>query len=408
MHKKWLLSLILLLICSIMISCEKEEIIQEEKESETAMTNLTITTPYTVVRPDVSEQLIIDLSVNLKNALSENGLDISLTTDWSKDGSYDPSAPEILIGDTNRSESAMPKAKAEEAGMENWYYIGIEGSKIVFNGSNDTCIMAAVRRYIAEFAEQNSASSMTVPTSLLVSYDPEKITLIENAKGSPTVFVAVANLGDDPYYADSTGAADMTDVIQIAIDHAANAGGGTVYLPSGVYRITEGLNIPSYVTLRGDYADPDSEDITAGTVLLLAQKGNFKVDSAVSINHSAAVQGITFYYEGQSVESPIEYAPTVNLLSQGVTTVKDCNFINSWTAIYNGVSPNGMVTIDTVKGTALYNALHSDQRADISITTNIHFSPKYWAQGSEVLGEAPTEAAIRDLMKSNKSEAKRS
>ncbi len=394
----------LLLLCLILTGC-KEDSTQnndiDKEEAEITMTDLKAATPYTIVRSDTAGQLITDLSVQLKNTLAAIFSEVNLTTDWSKDGSYDPTAPEILVGSTNRTESQLPAAKAAEAGMEHWYYIGIEGTKLIFTGSDDTCTMAAVRRYMTEFARLSTADTLTLPESLLCAYDPDALFLVNDAKDPSDVFAATAHLGEAPYYADSTGAYDMTAIIEDAINRTAAAGGGTVYLPRGIYRISKALNIPSYVTLRGDYADPDTEDITAGTVLLLAKKSSFKAVSPISIEHSGAIEGITFYYENQSVESPIEYAPTVNLQSHGVTTVRDCNFINSWTAIYNGEHPNGMVTIDNVKGTALYNALHSDQRADISITTNIHFSPKYWAQGSEAFGEGPSEDAIRALMKSN-------
>lgn len=390
---------LLLSFSLLLVGCQN----QKAEESEIAMTDLTITTPYTIVRSDNSESLITQLSVQLKNTVTSYCGEVSLTTDWSKDGGYDPTTPEILIGSTNRNESQIPAKKAAASGIANWYYIGVEGAKVVLNGSNDICTMAAVRRYITEFASLSTDSVFTVPTSLLQPYEPDSLFLIDDTKCATDVFVAISHLGKAPYYADATGSTDMTFLIKDALSRAEKAGGGTIYLPRGVYRISEPLSIPSYVTLRGDYADPDSEDITAGTVLLLAKKSSFKASSPVSIQCSGAIEGITFFYEAQSVEQPIEYAPTINLLSQTFTTVKDCNFMNSWIAISNGDKPNGMVTIDNVKGTALYTAIHVEQRADISVTTDIHFSPLYWAKGSEMFGEGPSENAIRALMKSNDS-----
>ena len=60
-----------------------------------------------------------------------------------------------------------------------------------------------------------------------------------------------------PYQADNSGAADVTQVLQQAIDDVGEAGGGVVYLPAGTYTISTGekfaLHIGySGVVIRGD------------------------------------------------------------------------------------------------------------------------------------------------------------
>ena len=50
-----------------------------------------------------------------------------------------------------------------------------------------------------------------------------------------------------PYNADNTGNADVTAAIQQALDAAANAGGGIVYLPEGTYKLT-------FIDPKHDYA----------------------------------------------------------------------------------------------------------------------------------------------------------
>jgi hypothetical protein len=58
----------------------------------------------------------------------------------------------------------------------------------------------------------------------------------------------IYNITNSPYNADSTGATLSTSAIQLAVDHASAAGGGTVYVPTGVYKLT-GLFLKSNVTL---------------------------------------------------------------------------------------------------------------------------------------------------------------
>ena len=79
----------------------------------------------------------------------------------------------------------------------------------------------------------------------------------------PRVSGPVTDVTQPPYSADNTGAADVRDILQQALDDAGSAGGGVVYMPPGTYRISipgdeeYGLHISrSNVILRG--AGPDS------------------------------------------------------------------------------------------------------------------------------------------------------
>lgn len=54
-----------------------------------------------------------------------------------------------------------------------------------------------------------------------------------------------------PYFADPTGGADSTQAIQSALDAAAEAGGGVVFLPPGTYLVSPG-NDNAALKVRGD------------------------------------------------------------------------------------------------------------------------------------------------------------
>lgn len=53
------------------------------------------------------------------------------------------------------------------------------------------------------------------------------------------------------YGADSTGAADSATAIQSAIDAVSTAGGGTVYLPSGTYKVNTTITMKRKVSIEG-------------------------------------------------------------------------------------------------------------------------------------------------------------
>src|SRR5512143_236561 len=67
-------------------------------------------------------------------------------------------------------------------------------------------------------------------------------------------------------------------IIQKAIDNAAQAGGGTVYVPAGDYRCGQ-LQLRSHVTLHLEsgatlWVSPDKADYRRGSTFLLAQDQN--------------------------------------------------------------------------------------------------------------------------------------
>ncbi|WP_158279808.1 glycosyl hydrolase family 28-related protein [Coraliomargarita sinensis] len=74
----------------------------------------------------------------------------------------------------------------------------------------------------------------------------------------PNITSPVYNVTDPAYGADPTDANDDTAAIQAAIDDAAAAGGGVIYLPAGTYRVDPGTNDSalriqdSNIVLRGD------------------------------------------------------------------------------------------------------------------------------------------------------------
>lgn len=48
-------------------------------------------------------------------------------------------------------------------------------------------------------------------------------------------YSAMVDVTQAPYFADSSGQSDATEAIQSAIDHVGRSGGGTVYIPPGIY-----------------------------------------------------------------------------------------------------------------------------------------------------------------------------
>ncbi|TBL70274.1 glycosyl hydrolase family 28-related protein [Paenibacillus thalictri] len=107
----------------------------------------------------------------------------------------------------------------------------------------------------------------------------------------------IYNITSDPYYADNTWTSDVTSIIQQAIDDASAAGGGTVYVPEGVYKVKDILYIKSNVTLY----------LQGGAVI----KSN---PDRTLYEHTTSSEGKIFI----EPMIRIDHAPNSNILGRGV------------------------------------------------------------------------------------------
>lgn len=111
---------------------------------------------YRIVRPDEGSDGEIQNGVDLKKSLKAlTGVDFSITTDFlMPNESLEAVAdvPEILLGATNRPESAEAR---EGLGM-NEYVIRVVGSKIVIAGGSDMMTSRAIEAFLAMLGAESS------------------------------------------------------------------------------------------------------------------------------------------------------------------------------------------------------------------------------------------------------------
>lgn len=107
-----------------------------------------------------------DCSETLAAALKDKfGTNPETATDTSTPA--DSATLEILIGSTNRTESAAP---ANVDGNDAWYHIGLVGNKLVINASNSYMLGLAVENFVTDFITpaQNSLTVTATGTKLEV------------------------------------------------------------------------------------------------------------------------------------------------------------------------------------------------------------------------------------------------
>lgn len=145
-------------------------------------------------------------------------------------------------------------------------------------------------------------ASLMMPCSAASTVAPEAF-IAETVYPTDDVVIANADVTKAPYNADNSGERDATQSIQQAIDDCYNAGGGTVWLPKGEYRITGNIYIKKFVTMRGEYQDPD-EGNEYGTVIIAdVESSDEMLPSLFTVGASAGAVGLTVWYPEQKIDN---------------------------------------------------------------------------------------------------------
>jgi len=180
-----------------------------------------------------------------------------------------------------------------------------------------------------------------------------------------------------PYLAAGNGNTDDTAAIQAALNAAGSAGGGTVFLPAGRYKISGTLSVPAQVELRGV-----NETLNAYTVNsrleLYAGKGNESGTPAVTLGQDAGVRAVTFFYPEQDGLQLQAYPWTIRGNGSGVYVI-DTILINSYKGIdFGSVNDSSGYYVRNVRGAPLKEGLYLGKSSTDSWVENVHYNTGYW------------------------------
>lgn len=136
------------------------------------------TSLYTIVRPDQGSAAETEAAIKLKAAISKiTGAELNITTDW--DGKTDNSNRlEILIGNTNRSESAQ----AAKGLTENQFAIKAMNSRIVITGGSDKALTDAVDYFLKEFLSYTSENNYSAKTEFRINSQLDVLSVTDTSK----------------------------------------------------------------------------------------------------------------------------------------------------------------------------------------------------------------------------------
>ena len=225
--------------------------------------------------------------------------------------------------------------------------------------------------------------------------------VIVEDKRFPTddVIVAFCSVTDSQYSLPVYPAtSDCTPSIQRALDDASRAGGGTVFLPEGRYRLEGMLTIASNVILRGRWSRIGPDRPAEGTILMIH---NEEHEQSVLIKGSGCgVRDLTFWHPEQVKKSKASASesPLVIRGQASVVTIENINLINPYRGI--DLSQASTCCLRGIYGSPLLSGLSADKSYAVSRYDSIHFSPNYWAW-SKLPGSPPVDGEHADFMRKN-------
>ena len=353
---------------------------------------------YKLIRQDTNSSYIKQAFIDLRKAVDATfGIKVEFEDDWAEVREY-----EILVGMTNRPESAQ----VAEGLADYTYKIEVVGKKIVIVGKDDKATAAGVQYFMSTYL--TDVAKITETLSATGEYEPHPLDIVlkdaSTGKSNPRVVttkyptedVVVADIipTEDGYAVSNNGMGDSTAGIQKALNDCAKNGGGTVYLPAGVYAVSGKIQIPPYVTLRGDWQDPDTGS-EYGTVIFIYQesKADYAANAEVfegtfMLGGSGGVLGLTVYYPEQSLDDVKPYPYTFYTNGSGnnymLSTVKNVTILNGYRGLGACCQSNGgaheQLTVENFKGTFLYVGAEVYNQADVGTWQDVVISNKYWKQ----------------------------
>lgn len=270
---------------------------------------------------------------------------------------------------------------------------GSNGSVTAINWSKVNRVLT----YIDSVNTKVGTFSMTLSGVKIVEVLPTgmpEAELTQPSQGLSSMDKIVYNYNAFAMGADRSGRDDSTAVIQSCLNQAASKG-GVVFLPAGRYKVTGTLNIPSGVTLRGEWKNPDEGGLGKGTILMAYAGRGSSLDTDtpfVFVSSGSSFRDISVWYPEQSATNPVAYPPTIK--GDGHTVVQNVTLYNSYRGFYNAHCSS--MLIRGLYGTVLQEGIYAEKGYDIPRTEQVRLDTKYWINSG--LPNAPSGSNAQTLV----------
>lgn len=214
------------------------------------------------------------------------------------------------------------------------------------------------------------------------------------------VCVAIYDVVED-FGAVNDGSANAATAIQRALFAAEEAGGGVVYIPEGIYLCETAMEIPSGVTLRGEWVSPEETPAgSCGTVLLVRTNNRGREGGAafIRMNQGSGIRNMTIMYPEQTSVDIDKYPATLQETGGDSFTVMNMTIAGAWNAYQANLNWSELHYLKNVYITAFNNAIMIDDVTDIGRLEGVHISPDYFLENTLYPFDEAGAQRVRDYM----------
>ena len=217
-------------------------------------------------------------------------------------------------------------------------------------------------------------SDETLPTRPEIDYTRDVVTKPKSN--------TVINITEAPYNAKANE--DITAVLQKALDDL-KATGGTVYIPSGIYYVSAGIDVWAGIELRGSTIAPCYAHLSATGTKLYTDfgKDDPNGEAFIDLYEGAGLFGISIVYDKQAPASLRPYSYSVRGKGSGVYVIDV-----STSTSYNGIDFASYRCdnhyIEFVWGVGLNNAIKVGAGSENGIIRDCHFTTNCWYSREDV------------------------
>lgn len=196
----------------------------------------------------------------------------------------------------------------------------------------------------------------------------------------PTRDVVLAAYDIRDFGVDPAKGGDVTKVLQLATRLLSRAGGGTLWLPAGRYRLSEPLVLTRNTAIRGDWAVPVPGRPVQGTIIeLTANRGQADGPPGITLHDATVVKGLTLWHPEQKADAIVPYPVAVKQVGGVGMAVEDITFVNAYRGFACGPEGCALFFVRNVHGTILETGVEIDGTADIGRMERVRFAPTYWS-----------------------------
>ncbi|MBN2309437.1 MAG: chitobiase/beta-hexosaminidase C-terminal domain-containing protein, partial [Candidatus Hydrogenedentes bacterium] len=172
------------------------------------------------------------------------------------------------------------------------------------------------------------------------------------------------------------GLDDNTEAFARALEAGRAKGGGTVYVPAGLYRFGGQFVVPSGVELRGCF-DVPHHTVSAGSVLMpTAGRGDADGTPFIRLEPASGLRGVTLWYPEQNLCDIAPYPWAVQALGPRCWLI-DVTLGNAYQGVDLWTHPSDGHVVRYLAGAVLRKGLFVSKSSGPGWVEDVQFNPHY-------------------------------